>query len=102
MKELATPDVTKIQALVAAIGGAIAAGMTVINIFGWYEISGEQALAVGALWTALGAVLVVADAMIRNGRAQSLLMPPKGVVEDEKPKARPRTPAATTTRRRTR
>lgn len=94
-KPLSTPDVTKVQALVAAVGGVIAAGMTVINLFGWYAISGEQALAVGGLWTALGAVLVVSDAMIRNGRARALLMPPKGVVEDDKPKTRPRTPAAT-------
>lgn len=103
MKELATPDVTKVQGLVAAIGGALAAGMTVINLFGWYNISGPQALAVGGLWVALGSVWVSADAYIRNGRARALLSPPKGVVADDKPpRSTRRTSTTTVTRRRTR
>lgn len=68
--KLDTPDVTTIQKLVAAVGGLITAVVLMVNAFEWYDISGEQALAVGGAWASFGSVLVIADAVIRSGRAK--------------------------------
>ncbi len=86
---LNTPDVTPVQALVAAVGGLITTIVVLVNSFGWYDITGEQALAAGAVWASFGSVLVIADAIIRNGRSRAYTNAPKGVVADEAGKGAP-------------
>jgi type II secretory pathway pseudopilin PulG len=82
-KSLATPDVTWVQGFVAALTGVIIAAIAVVNSFGWVSISVDQSAKLLALWTALGAAAVFADAHIRNGRARAFAIPPKGVVADD-------------------
>lgn len=83
MQPLATPDITPIQKLVAAIGAVIVALMGLINSFDIYDISGEQSAAALGFWVALGGVIVLADAIIRNGRARAFTNAPKGAVADD-------------------
>lgn len=89
MEPLSTPDVTPIQKLVGAVGAVLIAGMGVIEAFDFYEITGEQSAAVLGFWTALSSVLVIADAVIRNGRARAFTNYPKGVVSTDESKTPP-------------
>ena len=72
---LATPDITLMQKLVGAISVLLVAVLGAVNAFGW-DISPEQNGAVVTLWTALASVLVIADAVIRNGRSRALAASP--------------------------
>lgn len=89
MEPLATPDVTPMQKLVGAVGGLLVSVMGVVKVFGIYDITGEQSAAVLLFWTSLGGVLVIADAVIRNGRARAFLNQPKGVVAADPPPPEP-------------
>lgn len=78
MEPLNTPDVTLMQKLVGAISGVIVAGIAVAQAFG-ADLTVEQGAAILGLWAALGSVLVLADAIIRNGRARAFTNYPKGI-----------------------
>lgn len=80
---LSTPDITPIQKLVAAVGGLLVSGMLLVNAFDIYDISGEQSAAVVGFWTTIGSVVVVADAVIRNGRARALAANPPAQAVDK-------------------
>lgn len=80
MEPLSTPDVTPIQKIVGAVGGVLIASMGVVEAFDFYEITGEQSAAILGFWTAISGVLVIADAVIRNGRARAFTNYPKGAV----------------------
>lgn len=79
MEPLKTPDITPMQKLVGAVGALLLSVMALLNTFELYDITGEQSAAAMGFWTALGTALVVADAVIRNGRARSFLNQPKGM-----------------------
>lgn len=66
---LATPDVTRVQQFVAAFTAVIVAAIGVVDSFGWANITVDQSAKLLGLWAALGGVAVVADAVIRHGRA---------------------------------
>lgn len=83
MEPLQTPDITLMQKLVGAISALIVAAIACVNAFGWSEIDLIESSALIGLWTALGAVLVIADAVIRNGRARAFLNQPKGMAASE-------------------
>jgi hypothetical protein len=80
MEPLQTPDITLMQKVVGAVSALVVAGIALINAFGWTEIDATESAALLGLWTALGGVLVLADAIIRNGRARAFMVPPKGAV----------------------
>jgi hypothetical protein len=63
-----TPDITPVQKLVASAITLLAAVLTVATSFG-VDLTTEQITALLGLATALGAFFVVADAVIRHGRA---------------------------------
>lgn len=63
-----TPDVTAVQKLVAGVAAAVPAIGALLIAFG-VDISTEQLGAVSGAILALGAVYVLADALIRRGRA---------------------------------
>ena len=71
MKELQTPDVTLVQKLVAAGAGLVGAVLTALAAFG-VALDAAQISAILGLYTALGGVFVIADAVIRNGRAKMM------------------------------
>jgi hypothetical protein len=83
MEPLATPDITLMQKIVAAVSALVVAGIALVNAFGWTEIDATESAALLGLWTALGGVLVLADAIIRHGRSRAFTMPPKGAVVTE-------------------
>lgn len=76
MQTLSTPDITLMQKLVAALGGVIVALIVLVNAFEFYDVTAEQSGAVMGLWAAVGSVLVLADAIIRNGRSRILANAP--------------------------
>lgn len=80
---LSTPDITLMQKLVAAISAIITAGLGVAQAFG-ADLTVEQSAALLGLWAALGSVLVVADAVIRNGRSRALSATPPATIEEDK------------------
>lgn len=82
MQPLKTPDVTLVQKLVAAVSALIAAGLAALQAFG-VDLTTEQVTSIVGLWTALASVFVIADAIIRNGRARALTNAPKGLVNTE-------------------
>ena len=84
MEPLSTPDITLMQKLVGAVSALIVAGLAVAQAFG-ADFTVEQSSAILGLWTALGGILVIADAVIRNGRARAFTNYPKGVVETSAP-----------------
>lgn len=75
MGTLKTPDVTPMQMIVGAISGLVTAVIGMVAAFGWAELSLEQTGALLGAWAAFGSVLVLADAIIRNGRSRALLNP---------------------------
>jgi len=75
---LATPDITAMQKIVGAVTVVIVAALGAAQAFGW-DITPEQNGAVLSLWTALGGVLVIADAVIRNGRSRALAASPPAI-----------------------
>jgi membrane associated rhomboid family serine protease len=77
---LETPDVTLVQKLIGLLTAVIVAGFGVAKAFG-VDITPEESAALLGLWTALGAVFVLGDAIIRNGRAKHLA----GMVSVDKP-----------------
>ena len=80
MEPLKTPDVTLMQKLVGAISLLIGAILTTAQSFG-ADLSGEQITQILGLWTAFAGVLVIADAIIRNGRSRAMLNAPKGMAD---------------------
>ena len=82
MSPLNTPDVTAVQKLVAAGAGLLTAVVALVNAFEWVTVDAGEAAALMGVYAALGSVLVIADAIIRNGRSRAFTMPPKGVVAD--------------------
>ena len=82
MQPLQTPDVTAIQKLVAAGLVLLGAVLALVNEFEWAEIDAGEAAAITGVYAALGSVLVLADAIIRNGRSRAFSLPPKGFVAD--------------------
>lgn len=85
---LATPDITLMQKIVGAVTALIVAVLGLAQAFGW-EITATQNGAILSLWTALGGILVIADAVIRNGRSRALAAnpPAMAVSNDESDKA---------------
>lgn len=83
METLARPDVTAIQKLVGAGAGLVTAIVALVNVFGWAEVDATEAAALLGVYAAFGSVLVVADAIIRNGRSRALANQPKGVVAED-------------------
>lgn len=83
MQPLETPDVTAVQKLSAAGLVLVGSLLALVNAFGWAEIGPAQIAAVSGTYTAFASVAVVADAVIRNGRARAFALPPKGVVPEE-------------------
>lgn len=76
-KPLSTPDVTKAQvlaAITAIVGLCVSQGFVDNNLA--QLITGVAAIVLPLIW-------VVADAVIRHGRARAFQVPPKGVVADE-------------------
>lgn len=105
---LSSPDITSMQKLVGALTAVITTAVSLASAFG-ANITAEQGIKIMALWAALGGLAVVADAIIRQGRAKAhaaitiaaaaaQAAPPTLVVSTtakRKPAAR-RKPAATT------
>lgn len=83
MQPLQTPDITAIQKLVAAGLVLLGAVLALVNAFDWTTIDAGEATAITGVYTAFGSVLVLADSIIRNGRARAFSLPPKGVVADD-------------------
>jgi hypothetical protein len=67
---LATPDVTPVQKLVGAFTLVLATGLAAATSFG-VNLSVDQDTKILALWGALGGFIVIADSIIRHGRAQA-------------------------------
>lgn len=67
---LASPDITSMQKLVGALTAVITAAVSLASSFGAH-ITAEQGIKIMALWAALGGFAVVADAIIRQGRAKA-------------------------------
>lgn len=67
---LATPDVSAIQKLVGAITILIASGLTAATSFG-VPLTVDQDTKLLGVWAALGAVIVLADSIIRSGRSKA-------------------------------
>lgn len=80
MEPLSTPDTTIVQQLAAAGLVLLGAVLTLVNAFGWAEISAEQAAAITGVYVAFSGLMVIADAIIRNGRARAFTNAPKGAV----------------------
>jgi hypothetical protein len=80
--KLSTPDITLMQKLVGAITLLITAGIGVAQAFGTNLTVGQSA-ALLSVWAALGSVLVLADAVIRNGRSRALAANPPAKAEDK-------------------
>ena len=78
MNTLATPDITLMQKLVGGLTGLLVAVLGLVQAFG-VDITPTQNGAILTLWTALGSVLVIADAVIRNGRSRALAANPPAV-----------------------
>lgn len=70
MNNVQLPDITPMQKIVGAVTVVLTALLGVVNAFGWYDISGDQAGAILTLWAALGGLGVIADSIIRNGRSK--------------------------------
>jgi hypothetical protein len=81
-RTLSTPDLTPMQLIVGAVSGVITAVVTLVNVFGWAAIDAVETAALLGVWAALGSVLVLADAIIRNGRSRALQGPPPARTED--------------------
>jgi hypothetical protein len=81
MTTMKTPDVTLMQKLVGAISALVVTGIGAAQAFG-ADLTVEQGAALLGLWTALGGVLVLADAIIRNGRSRALAASPPAQVEE--------------------
>ncbi len=77
-----TPNVTPIQQLVAAGAVALASILALVNAFEWADITSTKAAAITGVYAAFAGFLVIADAIIRNGRSRSYLNQPKGIVAD--------------------
>ena len=73
---LKTPDVTPIQMIVGAITVWLTSIITLVNVFGWAEIDATEGAALMGVWSALGGIAVLADAIIRNGRSRALAAKP--------------------------
>lgn len=80
-----TPDITPIQKLVGAVVTVIGSLLTLLTAFG-VELTAEQSGAILGFVGALGAAFVIADAVIRNGRARALANP-ESIREMERPPA---------------
>lgn len=76
MSGLKTPDVTQAQ-LLAAFSWIVAQAVTM----GFVD-NNQSALILQVGTTALSAIWVVADAIIRNGRARAFVNPPKPIEGD--------------------
>lgn len=63
-----TPDITPVQKLATGAVALLGAVLTALTAFG-VDLTTEQVTAVLGLGTALGGFLVIADAVIRHGRA---------------------------------
>lgn len=90
-KPLATPDVTPAQ-VIAAITAVVGLFVSQGYVDGHLAqlITGVAAIVLPLVW-------VVADAIIRHGRARAFQVPPKGVVADDappKPVVKPKSAAA--------
>lgn len=72
-----TPDITPLQKFVTGVTLLLTSILGLVNAFDWYDISGEQGVAILGVWTTLASVLVLADAVIRHGRSRVLQNPPK-------------------------
>lgn len=94
MQPLQTPDVTAVQKLIGAGLVLLAAILTLVNAFEWATIDTMEAAAITGVYTAFGGVIVVADAIIRNGRARAFSVPPKGLVADDTTDTSSRSPGA--------
>lgn len=77
MNSLQTPDVTLAQ-LLAAFTWIVAQAVTI----GFVD-NNQSALILQVGTTGLSAVWVIADAIIRNGRARAFMHAPKGEVADD-------------------
>ena len=82
MQPLQTPDVTAVQKLAAAGLVLLGAIVALVNAFEWADIDSGEAAAITGVYGAFASVVVLADAIIRNGRARAFALPPKGVVPD--------------------
>lgn len=83
METLERPDVTAIQKIVGAVSAVIVAVIAALNVFNLAEIDAAEASALLGVWAAFGSFLVIADAVIRNGRSRALANQPKGVVSED-------------------
>lgn len=80
-KPLKTPDITPAQllAMVATIVGLLVSQGVIDN---------NRAQVITSIASiAIPIILVIADAIIRHGRARAFSLPPKGVVADDEPTA---------------
>lgn len=71
------PDITPAQ-LVALVGSVIA-----VLVAAGLDLSSELQTSIIALTGVLGALLLGADAVIRNGRSRALGLPPKPPIEND-------------------
>lgn len=83
MQPLETPDVTAVQKLSAAGLVLLGAILAMVNAFGWATIDAGEAAAVTGVYSSFAAFALIADAIIRNGRARAFALPPKGLVAEE-------------------
>lgn len=82
-KPLKTPDVTSVQVL-AVVSSVVGLFLTqhYIDERLAQTITGVASIVLPLVW-------MVADALIRHGRARAFTMPPKGVVADDEPESKP-------------
>jgi len=67
---VSTPDITTMQKVVGAITALLVAALSAANGFGAH-LTVAQDTQILAIWVALGAFAVTADAIIRSGRAKA-------------------------------
>ena len=83
MQPLETPNVTAVQKLAAAGLVLLGSLLALVNAFEWADIDAGEAAAVSGTYSAFASVVVLADAIIRNGRSRAFALPPKGLVAED-------------------
>lgn len=79
--KLALPDITSVQKAVAAGAVLLSSILGLVAAFG-VTLSAAQIAAIGGAYAALGSFLVLADAIIRNGRSRAMLRPDVEIKSD--------------------
>jgi hypothetical protein len=89
MQSLETPDVTSVQKLVAAGLVLLGSLVALVNAFEWADVDAGEAASITGVYAAFGSVIVLADAIIRNGRSRAFSLPPKGLVAEDESGTKP-------------